>query len=202
MKKLFIIGTLATLALVVFGVVGYAYAQSREPGSSNRTTGYGCGMDGAGYQQANGDRQGRGMMGSSRMGYGADNQGYADCPMADGDEIGMAEYAPLHDDMYAAYAQALGITPEALETRLQAGDTLWTIAQEQGLTGEQFQEMMTTTRTEAVNQAVAAGIITQAQADFMLDHMDDMMGNGYGPSFGPGNRGCPYSPGSQPEAQP
>ena len=89
-----------------------------------------------------------------------------------------------------AFAQALGLTPEELETRRLAGDTLWDIAQEQGMTTEQFQEMMTTARTSAINQAVADGVITQAQADFMLERMETMMGNGVGPGFGMGNGGC------------
>ena len=176
MKKIWIIGTLAALALIAFGVVGYAYAQSQDFDSPNGATGYGCGMFGAGSGQGNGGRMGRGMMGNR-----GNNQGQAGCPFADGDE---GEYGPLHDYMYNAFAQALGLTPEELETRRLAGDTLWDIAQEQGMTTEQFQETMTTARTSAVNQAVADGVITQAQADFMLERMETMMGNGVGSGYG------------------
>jgi hypothetical protein len=185
MKKVWIIGTLAALALIAFGAVGYAYAQSRDSDSPNEATGYGCGMFGAGSQQGNGGRIGRGMMGNR-----AADQGDTGCPMADGDETGTAEYGPLHNYMYTAFAQALGLTPEELETRRLAGDTLWDIAQEKGMTTEQFQELMTTTRTEAINQAVADGVITQAQGDFMLEHIETMMGNGFGYGFGMGNGGC------------
>jgi hypothetical protein len=185
MKKLWIIGTLAALALIAFGAVGYAYAQSQDSDSPNGATGYGCGMFGAGSQQGNGGRIGRGMMGNR-----AADQGDTGCPMADGDETGTAEYGPLHNYMYTAFAQALGLTPEELETRRLAGDTLWDIAQEKGMTTEQFQELMTTTRTEAINQAVADGVITQAQGDFMLEHLETMMGNGFGYGFGMGNGGC------------
>ncbi len=203
MKKLWIIGTLAALALIVFGVVGYAYAQSQNPSSPNGAPGYGCGMFGNGSgQQDNGGRAGRGMMGNGMMGNRSNNQGDTGCPMADGDEAGTQEYGPLHDYMFKEFAQALGITPAELETRRQAGDTLWSIAQEKGLTTEQFQEMMTTARTNAANQAVADGVITQAQADFMLQHMDSMMDNGFGPGFGPGNGGCPYNRGGQDNTQP
>ncbi len=182
MKKVWIIGTLAALALIAFGAVGYAYAQSQDSDSPNGATGYGCGLFGAGSGQGNGGRMGRGMMGNR-----GNNQGEAGCPFADGDEDG---YGPLHDYMYNAFAQALGLTPAELETRRLAGDTLWDIAQEQGMTTEQFQEAITTARTSAVNQAVADGVITQAQADFMLERMDTMMGNGVGPGFGMGNGGC------------
>jgi len=185
MKKLWIIGILAALALIVFGTAGFAYAQSRNPDAPNGTTSDGCGMYGAGYgQQANGARAGRGRMGGGMMGYRANNQDGFSCPMWDGDEDGAQEYGPLHDYMFPAFAQALGLTPAELEARRQAGDTLWTIAQEQGLTTEQFQQMITTARNTAVSQAVADGIITQEQADFMLERMGGMMGNGYGPGYG------------------
>ena len=202
MKKVLIIGTLAALALIVFGVVGFAYAQSKDPGSPNAGTGYGCGMFGTGGRPKSGLTGGRGMMGNR-----AANQGEAGCPMLDGDEDGAtedvaAEYGPLHDYMFNAFAQALGITPEELETRRQAGDTLWVIAQEKGLTAEQFQEVMTTARTNAANQAVADGVITQEQADFMLQRMGRMMGNGAGPGFGAGNGGCPHNRGGQGNNQP
>jgi hypothetical protein len=201
MKKLWIIGVLAALALIVFGVVGFAYAQTRgsnsDSDSPSGTAVYGCGMYGpSNGQRANSGRAGRGMMGGGMMGNRASNPGgannpdgsnyqdNANCPMADGDENGTQEYGPLHDYMYKAFAQALGITPEELDARRQSGDTLWVIAQEKGLTTEQFQEMMTTARTNAANQAVADGVITQAQADFMLQRMETMMGNGYGPGYG------------------
>jgi hypothetical protein len=199
MKKFWLIGILAALALIVFGTAGYAYAQSRNTNTPNGTTGYDCGMYGAGTgagnaQQTNGGRAGRGMMGGGRMGARANQQNNADCPMWDGDEAGAQEFGPLHDSMDQAFAQALGITPAELETRYRAGDTLWTIAQEQGLTAEQFQQMMNTARDNAVNQAVADGLLTQAQADFMLERMGGMFGQGYTPGsgqgYGPGNGGC------------
>lgn len=183
MKKLWIIGIFAALALVVFGVATYAYAQAQETDTPGDEIPAGCGMFGAGSQAGFGRRMGRGMMGN-----GSFDQEFTGCPFGDGDEDG---YGPLHDGMFAAFAQAFGLTPEELETRRQAGDTLWDIAQEQGLTAEQFQELMTTARTNAINQAVADGLITQDQADFMLERMGTMMGNGVGPGFGQGNGGCP-----------
>jgi len=179
MKKFWIIGTLAALALIAFGVVEYAYAQSQDSDSPNGTGEYGCGMFGAGSGQGNGRQMGRGMMGNRD-----DNQGETGCPMGNG------EYGPLHDYMYNAFAQALGLTPEELETRRLAGDTLWDIAQEQGMTAEQFQESMTTARTNAINQAVADGVITQEQGDFMLRNMGRIAENGVGPGYGAGNGGC------------
>ncbi len=211
MKKFWIIGTLAALALIVFGVVGYAYAQSRTPtptppaGSTGNGSGtYRGGMMGGGWQGYGGGMMGNGrqgynggMMGRGMMGYGASRQGYSGCPMADGDENGAFVCGPMHDYMINAVAQALGITPQELGTRLQTGDSPWVIAQEKGLTKEQFQEKLTTAFTTALNQAVSAGVITQAQADFMRQHMGAMLTNGFGPGFG----GCFFNntvPNNQP----
>jgi len=202
MKKFWIIGTLAALALIVFGVAGYAYAQSRTPTPPAGSTGTGSGtyrggMMGSGWQGYGGmmgnGRQGYsgGMMGRGMMGYGSNSQGYTGCPMADGDENGTLGCGPMHDYMINAIAQALGITPQELETRLQAGDTPWVIAQEKGLTTEQFQEKVTAALTTAFNQAVSDGVLTQAQAEFMRQHMDAMLANG----FGPGSGGCFYNNG-------
>jgi hypothetical protein len=185
MKKLWIIGTLAALALIVFGVVGYAYAQSQDADSTDEDISFGCGMSGAG----------RGMM---RM-FGI-NRGEGNCWFANGDEN--VEYGPLHDYMFLAFAQALGLTPEELETRRQAGDTLSDIVQEQNLTAEQFQELVTTARTSAINQAVADGVITQAQADFMLEHMERLAENGFGPGFDAGMGGCRSNRGGRGKNQP
>lgn len=198
MKKLWIIGIFFALALIVFGAVGFAYAQSQDnTPTSTPSTSSGPGMMGRGLQSGNPGRAGNGMMGNR----GASQNGYA-CPFADGDEAG--EYGPLHTYMLNAFAQALGLTPEELTTRLQAGDTLWVIAQEKGMTAEQFQQMMTTARTTALNLAVTDGVITQAQADFMLQRMNTMMGNGFGPGFGGGRGmngagmgGCPFNGGQR-----
>jgi hypothetical protein len=77
----------------------------------------------------------------------------------------------LHETMFAAMAEALGLAPEELQARLDAGDTMWDIAESQGLTAEQFQETMLQARTDALNQAVSDGLITQEQADWMIARM-------------------------------
>jgi hypothetical protein len=181
MKKFWIIGTLAVLALVVFGGIGYAYAQSQETGSTNDGISFGCHPSGSGRRM---------------MSIFGGKQGMGNCQSGDGDEA--SEYGPMHANMLNAYAQALGLTPEELETRRQAGDTLWDIAQEQGMTAEQFQEMITTVRASVINQAIADGVITQEQADFMLERMERMAENGFGPGYGAGNGGCGMRGNNQP----
>lgn len=95
-------------------------------------------------------------------------------------------YGPMHTYMINALAQAFGLTPEELQARHDAGETMWDIAQAQGLSEEQFAEVMLQARTSALQQAVADGVLTQEQADWMLSRMNQMHANG----FGPGTGGC------------
>jgi hypothetical protein len=53
-------------------------------------------------------------------------------------------------------------------------------------------------RQAALDQAVADGVISQAQADLMLQHMKDYTGRGFGPGFEVND--CPMWDGD--EAQP
>jgi len=84
-----------------------------------------------------------------------------------------AEEGPMHDAMISAFADALGLTPEELEARHDDGETLWQIAEAQGLSESDIQTLMVTARGEALTQAVADGELDQEQADWMLSHMDE-----------------------------
>lgn len=99
---------------------------------------------------------------------------------------GDAEYGPMHETMEAAIAEALGVTVEELEAAHDAGKTAWDIAEEQGLTEEEFGTLMFDARKVAIDQAVADGTLTQEQADWMQSRWDEMQENG----FGPGSAGC------------
>jgi hypothetical protein len=81
------------------------------------------------------------------------------------------------------------LTPEEVQTRIENGETMWEIAQSTGLTDEEISDMMLAARTQALKQMVADGVITQAQADWMLERMNQMHAGG----FGPGN--CPMGGG-------
>ncbi|OGO41452.1 MAG: hypothetical protein A2W36_01770, partial [Chloroflexi bacterium RBG_16_58_14] len=152
MKKLMLVSLIVIVAVLVLGTAGYAYAQTQQPNSGS----YGQGMMGGGY--GNDRRGGPGMMGG---GYGIMG-GYDD----DGDG-----YGPMHDYMLQGFADAFGLTVEELQAKLDAGETMYSLAEAQGMTLEQFRELMIQVRTDALTQMVADGVITQAQADWMLDHM-------------------------------
>src|SRR5512133_1055856 len=104
----------------------------------------------------------------------------------------------LHDGMTAVFAEKLGIAVDDLNARLDKGETMAQIAASKGLTAEQFTALMTDARTQAIDQAVKAGTLTQAQADWMKTR-GGMMGAGQR-GAGRGMRGngtgdpatCPY----------
>ncbi len=89
-------------------------------------------------------------------------------------------------------ADALGLTPVELFTELHGGKTLEDVAEEQGVDLEALQETMQAAREDAmrkrIEQAVEDGKISQEQADWMLEGLE----NGYGPmgrGFGHGRGG-------------
>lgn len=108
----------------------------------------------------------------------------------------------LHDYMVAAYAEELNIPVADLEARLDQGETMARIAISTGLTIDQFRTLMVDACTQAIDQAVADGTLTQQQADWMKQNgagqmAVGQMGNGRGMrSAGQGqfaNPDCPYN---------
>ncbi len=81
--------------------------------------------------------------------------------------------------IFDAAADALGMTPVELFTELHSGKTLAEIADEQGVELETVQEAMRAARVEAmraaIQQAVEEGTMSQEQADWMLESLE----NGY-----------------------
>ncbi len=113
--------------------------------------------------------------GSGKMGPGGMHGQY------DSDQLN-----PMHDYMEAAFAQALGVTEEELQSAREAGKTVWQLAEEKGLTVEEFQAKMLEARQSAIQAMVADGIMTQEQADWMLSRMQGNWGEG-----GYSGSGCP-----------
>ncbi len=102
----------------------------------------------------------------------------------------------LHDEIVAAFAQKLGLTVDEINTRLANGETLSQIAASKGYTFDQFTALMVEARTQAIDAAVKAGTLTQAQADWMKTRGMFMNGQGrFGQGAGQGrfaNPSCPY----------
>lgn len=179
MRKMKLITAVSLITLVILGFAGVAYAQTQTP--SNPDCPYGCPAPGQNGSARQTWGRGTGMMGQS---YGMMGGRWAG---SDPDQGISGEEGPLHDYMIAAMAEAFGITPEELESRHDAGETMWDIAQSQGLNAEQFSSQMLHARSDALSQAVADGVLSQEQADWMLSHMNRMGSFGYGA----GSSGCP-----------
>ena len=72
---------------------------------------------------------GHGMMGGDGRGYG---MGYG--------VMGWnGEHGPMHEVMVAAMAEALDLTSEEIEDRHNSGETVWEIAEAEGLSAEEIQ---------------------------------------------------------------
>jgi hypothetical protein len=222
MKKFLIIGLIVALALIVIGGAGVVYAQvtgnvetSIVTVTSNQNGDqfvqpFGYGPGGMMGEYGNQNQPGRGgMMGPDGNGYGPrgmmgengrggmmgrNEKGYGPGGMMGG---GMGEYGGvMHDSMISAFASAVGLTVEEVNTRLANNETPAQIAIAQGKSEADLPALWSQVRQEALNKAVADGVITQAQADAMLQHMNNYAGSGFGPGFG----SCPMWDGD--EAQP
>ena len=146
MKKTIWITALVLIGVLAFGIAGLAYAHNQTPPTSENP--YGPGMMNGGF--GHGRMGGFGMMGWT------------------------GEYGPMHESMVAALADAIELSAEEIEARHDAGETLWQIAESQGLTADEVQDIMQSAHDLALEDAVADGWLTEEQAEWMQDHMQGM----------------------------
>ena len=107
----------------------------------------------------------------------------------------MGGYGVMHDYVEEALANKLGITEKDIEDALASGKTMYQIALDNGIKEADVASFLTEVHTTAFDKAVADGIITREQADFMLQRMtangfnsgNCPMQNGQGGQFGRGN---------------
>lgn len=90
---------------------------------------------------------------------------------------------PMHDYMEEALAEKLNLPLATVESEFEAGKTLAQIALDHGIAQADLQAFLLSVRTLALQNAVADGVITQAQADRMLQ----MGGRGFGHGMMNGN---------------
>jgi len=93
---------------------------------------------------------------------------------------GNGGYGWMHDYVEQALATKLGLTEEQVEDALASGKTMYQIALDNGIAEADLPTFMTGVHQAAFDQAVADGVVTQEQADWILEHMQSMYGNGYG----------------------
>lgn len=104
------------------------------------------------------------------------------CPMHGG-EGGYGPMSAYRDQMHTAIAAALGLTLDEYNAKLAEGLTPFEIAEAQGVDAETFQAAWLDAHEAALAQAVADGVMTQEQADWMLAHMQRHLENGFGPGM-------------------
>lgn len=199
-KAILVLGVIGLVGLAL-AASGVAYAQSQTPTPpAGNTTCPGSGMFAGGMMgqfgaQANGTgtcpafQQNGGQ--SPQPGFGRMSGGYATGRgrgmmgggMYAGGMMGNGNM-PMHDYMEAAFAQSLGMTEAELESELAAGKTMWQVAQEKGKTDAEITSLMTAARSQALQGMVAAGTISQEQANAMQQRMDQGAGPGGCPGMG------------------
>ncbi len=205
MKKILFIGLIVGLALVLVGGAGVVYAQLQQ--NANPTVTATTNQNAQPYGPQSIQRGGiiinrgtgddgifvnpGGMMNGYGYGPGGMMGGYGYSP---GGMMGgygrVGQYmGVMREYMISAFAKAVGLTVDEVNTRLANGETPAQIAIAQGKTEADLPALWTQVHTDAVNAALAAGVITQAQADRMLQMMNNYTGPGFGPGYGFGN--CP-----------
>jgi hypothetical protein len=90
----------------------------------------------------------------------------------------------LHEYMEEALADKLDIPVATVEAQFDAGISLYQIALDNGITQADLPVFMLDVRTQALNAAVADGVITQAQAGWMNQRGGRGMGAGNVPGTG------------------
>ena len=154
MNKNFIVIGVLSLLILTLGLAGYAFAQGQPPWVGDYPFGPEM-MNGYGNYHDEMMDNGYGMMGSGMMGW-------------HGDE------SPMHEAMIDSLAESLDLSPEELETRHDAGESFWDIAEAEGLSYEEIRDLMFSAHDGALEDAAAEGQLTQEQAEWMDEHMNQM----------------------------
>ena len=103
--------------------------------------------------------------------------------------VGQGGYGWMHEYMEQALAAKLGLTEKQVEDQFAAGKPMYQIALDNGITQENLAAFMNEVHKDASDKAVAAGVVTQEQADWMLQRMQNRNQNGYGPGNCPMKNG-------------
>jgi hypothetical protein len=100
--------------------------------------------------------------------------------MGYGPMMAQGQIGPLHTNMVEAFAAKFGLTVDEINTRLAAGERMYDIALSAGVAADEFPALMQEVRNQAISAALADGVITQDQADWMLSHAFGRGGFGQG----------------------
>ena len=161
MKKTLILVTVLALAAALFISAAPVLAADLDRGGPGGNGGGGAGGNGGG---------GNGQQGSAATGTGI--------PLEQNINLDGSLDVLLHENM----AVALGITPEELAARMDAGETFADVALSLGFDYTTISEMLSQARADALAQAVLDGTITQEQADWLASTGNTNPAASYGDS--------------------
>jgi hypothetical protein len=89
-------------------------------------------------------------------------------------------YGWMHDYIEQALAAKLGLKEDQVEEQFAAGETMYQIALDSGVKQEDLAAFMNEVHKDAFANAVSNGVLTQQQADWMLQRMQNRGGFGMG----------------------
>ncbi len=169
MKKTLIIAV-TIVAVIALGNVLLVSAQGgTQPNRTNAAcpvSGYTCPFSGTvPYGGPGGMMGGRGMLGMHNAMIGANG---------------------MHEQVWTAVAKKLGLTYTELTIALQNGQTVAQLAQAKGISLDALKTAAFDAMKTSFAELVKQGVMTQEQADWMLDRMDDMPMFNFDQGFGPG----------------
>jgi hypothetical protein len=96
----------------------------------------------------------------------------------------------LENLIHANLADALGIEIDDLTARIDAGETISAIALSLGFDSVEIRDIIVAARADALAQAVADGLLTQEQVDWMASHGNRMPAANYGEGICDGTGEC------------
>ena len=178
MKKVLIIA-ITIVAVIALGNVVLVSAQGgtqpNQPTTVCPVSGYTCPFSGTMPYGVPGGMMGRGMLG----GGGNHAQMHGAMMGANG----------MHEQVWTAVAKKLDLTYAELNTALQNGQTVAQLAQAKGVSLDELKTAALAAMKASFADLVKQGVMTQEQADWMLDRMDDMPMFNFDQDFGPGMMG-------------
>ncbi len=92
----------------------------------------------------------------------------------------------MHQQVWTAVAQKLGMSYAQLAQAVQNGQSIEQLAQAKGVSLDDLSKAAVDAMKASLADLVKQGVMTQEQADWMLDRMDDMPMYSFGQGFGPG----------------
>lgn len=93
---------------------------------------------------------------------------------------GRSGYGFMHEYVEQALAEKLGLTEEHVEDALANGIPMYQLALDNGIAEADLPSFLYAVHQAAFDKAVADSVMTQEQADWMLEHMQGMFADGYG----------------------